>query len=74
MERSGTNSWDTLLGVDERRSFFVDFLSKKVCEFSKRANDLVNVVNELEYRVNLRTSLIQIFIDLVLSLEYGRGL
>lgn len=56
MERSATSSWDTLLGVDERRSFFVDFLSKKVCEFSKRANDLVNAVNELEYRVNLRTS------------------
>ena len=45
----------------ERRSFFVDFLSKKVCEFSKRANDLVNAVNELEYRVNLRTSLIYEF-------------
>ena len=55
-ERSGATEWDTLLGVDERRSFFVDFFSKKVCEFSKRANDLVNVVNELEYRVNLRTS------------------
>ena len=57
--RSGAQR-NELMGYSARgrraRSFFVDFLSKKVCEFSKRANDLVNAVNELEYRVNLRTS------------------
>ena len=57
MERSATNSWGALLGVAERRSFFVDFLSKKVCEFSKRGerprerSERVGVSG-----VNLRTS------------------